>query len=277
MASLNFGSKCVQIDIPPKSPVGQCSRKAASGDQSLPMIAGGRMSERTIEIGIVFFPGMTQLDVTGPFEVFARLPNARVHLLWKRIEPIESDVGLRLMPTMTFADCPDLDVLCVGGGPGQVHVMDDVELLTFLQNKGASARYVTSVCAGCLMLAVAGLLDGYRSACHWLFIDQLAAYGAIPSSDRVVIDRNRVSGAGVTAGVDFGFKVAALLCGEDIAKRLQLYLEYAPEPPFDLTVKNAPAELLKDMRDAAGTAVEARVAAMKRAYLVAHSRKVEPV
>jgi cyclohexyl-isocyanide hydratase len=121
------------------------------------------------------------------------------------------------------------------------------------------------------------LLDGYRSACHWLFIDQLAAYGAIPSSDRVVIDRNRVSGAGVTAGVDFGFKVAALLCGEDIAKRLQLYLEYAPEPPFDLTVKNAPAELLKDMRDAAGTAVEARVAAMKRAYLVAHSRKVEPV
>lgn len=223
------------------------------------------MSDKPIEIGLLFFPGMTQLDVTGPFEVFARLPHARIHLLWKRIEPIVSDVGLPLMPTTTFADCPDLDVLCVGGGPGQVDVMDDDELLAFLRDKGGSARYVTSVCAGCLMLGGAGLLDGYRSACHWLLIDQLKAFGAIPVDQRVVVDRNRISGGGVTAGIDFGFQVAALLCGEDVARRLQLFLEYQPEPPFDITVQNAPPELIAEIRAAAAPMVRERAAAGQRA------------
>ncbi|MGL4285929.1 MAG: DJ-1/PfpI family protein [Phreatobacter sp.] len=223
------------------------------------------MSDKPIEIGLLFFPGMTQLDVTGPFEVFARLPNARIHLLWKRIEPIVSDVGLTLMPTTTFADCPDLDVLCVGGGPGQVSVMDDDEVLAFLRDKGGSARYVTSVCAGCLMLGGAGLLDGYRSACHWLLIDQLTAFGAIPVDQRVVVDRNRISGGGVTAGIDFGFQVAALLCGEDVAGRLQLFLEYQPEPPFDITVQNAPPALIAEIRAAAVPMVRERAAAGQRA------------
>ena len=126
------------------------------------------MTDKRLEIGILFFPEMTQLDVTGPFEVLARLPGARVHLLWKRIEPITSDVGLTLMPTTTFADCPDLDVICVGGGPGQIALMDDEEVIEFIRRKGGSARYVTSVCAGCFILAGAGLLEGYRSACHQL-------------------------------------------------------------------------------------------------------------
>lgn len=212
----------------------------------------------TLEIGLLFFPGMTQLDVTGPFEVLARLPGARMHLLWKRIEPITSDVGLTLMPTTTFEDCPPLDVLCVGGGPGQMALMDDPEVIGFVAHAGANARYVTSVCAGCFILAGAGLLDGYKSACHWLSRDQLAIFGAIPIAERIVVDRNRISGGGVTAGIDFAFQVAAELCGDDVAKRLQLMLEYAPKPPFDITEQNAPPELMAEIRSAARPMLDER-------------------
>jgi cyclohexyl-isocyanide hydratase len=223
------------------------------------------MSGKRIEIGILFYPGMTQLDVTGPFEVWARLPNVRVHLLWKRIEPVTSDVGLALLPTTTFADCPNLDVFCIGGGPGQVNTMDDDEVIAFVRDKGGSARYITSVCAGCLILGAAGLLEGYRSACHWLMSDQLAAFGAIAVDERVVVDRNRISGGGVTAGIDFGFQVASELCGEDVAKKLQLMLEYQPEPPFDLTVQNAPAELISNMRREAEPWLKKRAEAVQKA------------
>jgi cyclohexyl-isocyanide hydratase len=222
-------------------------------------------SGEVIEIGILFFPGMTQLDVTGPFEVLARLPGARLHLLWKRHEPITSDVGLTLMPTTTFAECPRLDVLCVGGGPGQVALMDDPEAMAFIAAAGAEARYVTSVCAGSLILAGAGLLDGYRSACHWLSRDQLVLLGAIPVEERIVVDRNRISGGGVTAGIDFAFRVAAELCGEAVAKRLQLLLEYDPQPPFDISERTAPPELLAEIRAAAGPMLEARRQSSERA------------
>ena len=211
------------------------------------------MADKPIEIGIVFFPGMTQLDVTGPFEVLARLPNVRMHLLWKRIEPIKIDVGLIVVPTTTFDACPALDVLCIGGGPGRNAVMDDLETLEFIARVGATARYVTSVCAGSLILAAAGLLKGYRSTCHWLSRDQLALMGAIPVDARVVIDRNRISGGGVTAGIDFGFQLAAELCGEDVACRLQLMLEYDPKPPFDVTVHNAPSGLIEGVRASAAS------------------------
>ncbi|TCT01096.1 cyclohexyl-isocyanide hydratase [Aquabacter spiritensis] len=227
---------------------------------------GASLSKEPLEIGLLFFPGMTQLDVTGPFEVLARLPGARIHLLWKRIEPITSDVGLTLLPTTTFADCPKLDVLCVGGGPGQMALMDDLEVLGFVARAGASARYVTSVCAGCLILAGAGLLNGYRSACHWLSRDQLTVFGAIPVEERIVVDRNRISGGGVTAGIDFGFKVAAELCGDEVAKRLQLMLEYDPQPPFDITERNAPAEMLADIRTAARPMLEERLRSSQKAF-----------
>ena len=211
------------------------------------------MNGQTIEIGIVFFPGMTQLDVTGPFEVLARLPGARMHLLWKRIEPVKSDVGLIVVPTPTFEACPELDVLCVGGGPGRNAIMEDAETLAFIARTGATARYVTSVCAGSLILAAAGLLQGYRSTCHWLSRDQLSLMGAIPVDGRVVVDRNRISGGGVTAGIDFGFTLAAELCGENVARRLQLMLEYDPKPPFDVTVHNAPADLIAEIRASAAS------------------------
>ena len=223
------------------------------------------MTKTTLDIGLLFFPGMTQLDVTGPFEVLARLPGARMHLLWKSIEPITSDVGLTLMPTTTFADCPQLDVLCVGGGPGQMALMDDEEVMAFVARAGASARYVTSVCAGCFILAGAGLLDGYKSACHWLSRDQLAILGAIPVKERIVVDRNRISGGGVTAGIDFAFQVAAELCGDDVAKRVQLMLEYDPKPPFDITEDNAPAALLAEVRSAARPLLEERLRSSQRA------------
>ena len=223
------------------------------------------MSNRPIEIGIVFYPGMTQLDVTGPFEVLARLPNARVHLLWKRIEPVISDVGLAVMPTTTFADCPDLDVFCVGGGPGMVPFMDDDEFISFVREKGGSARYVTSVCAGCLFLGAAGLLKGYKSAGHWLMRHMLTSFGATPIDARLVVDRNRISGGGVTAGVDFGFLVASEICGEDVAKRLQLLLEYQPDPPFDITVQNAPSELLMEIRSSSASWVRLRQEAVDKA------------
>ncbi len=231
------------------------------------------MSNKPLQIGLLFFPGMTQLDITGPFEVFARLPGARVHLIWKRIEPITSDVGLTLMPTLTFDDCPDLDVLCVGGGPGQVAVMDDPEVMTFVAHAGSTARYVTSVCAGSLILAGAGLLDGYRSACHWLSRDQLAILGAIPVASRIVIDRNRISGGGVTAGIDFAFQVAAELCGEAVAKRIQLLLEYDPQPLFDITEANAPATLLAEIRTAAAPMLQERLRSSERALARLRSAK----
>ncbi len=231
------------------------------------------MSSTILEIGLIFFPGMTQLDITGPFEVFARLPGARVHLLWKRIEPITSDVGLTVMPTMAFADCPALDVLCVGGGPGQVAVMDDPEVMAFVAAAGRTARYVTSVCAGSLILGGAGLLEGYRSACHWLSRDQLALLGAIPVQSRIVVDRNRISGGGVTAGIDFAFQVAAELCGEAVAKRLQLLLEYDPQPPFDITETNAPAALLAEIRTAAAPMLEDRRRSNERAVARLHAAR----
>jgi cyclohexyl-isocyanide hydratase len=169
------------------------------------------------------------------------------------------------MPTTAFKDCPPLDVLCVGGGPGQMALMDDAEAMSFVASAGAQARYVTSVCAGSLVLAGAGLLNGYRSACHWLSRDQLAMLGAIPVDARVVVDRNRISGGGVTAGIDFAFQLAAELCGEDVARRLQLLLEYDPQPPFDTTEKTAPAELLAAIRQAARPMLEERLRSSQRA------------
>jgi cyclohexyl-isocyanide hydratase len=155
-------------------------------------------------IGLVIFPGMTQLDITGPHQVFAFMPNTQVDLLWKTLEPVKSSEGMIILPTLTFNDCPPLDVLCVpGGSMGVVEMMRDVEVLEFLQRQGKTAKYITSVCTGSLILAAAGLLQGYRAACHWAFREQLAMLGVDVETERVAIDRNRITGGGVTAGIDF--------------------------------------------------------------------------
>lgn len=184
-------------------------------------------------IGLVFYPGMTALDIIGPQTVFSSLPGIQIHRIWKTLDPIQTDDGMRVIPDTTFNQCPPLDVICIGGGLGQHAVVDDPEILSFLRQQGSTAKYVTSVCGGSEFLAKAGLLQGYRSATHWMFREQLAAAGVEVGTERVVIDRNRVSGGGVTAGIDFGLVIAETLCGEKAAKIAQLLMEYDPAPPFD--------------------------------------------
>jgi len=212
-----------------------------------------------INIGILLYPNVTQLDATGPAQVLARVPGATLHMVWKTRDPVPTDAGFSIVPTTTFADCPPLDVICVPGGGGQVELMNDSETLDFLRKQAASARYVTSVCTGSLVLGAAGLLKGYRSACHWAWRDMLKDFGAIPAAERVVRDRNRISGGGVTAGIDFGLTVAAELAGEEVAKSIQLVLEYDPQPPFDSgSPEKAGAERVQRLRERLAPLLESR-------------------
>lgn len=187
----------------------------------------------TCHIGMLLFPQVTQLDLTGPAQFLGRVPGARLHLAWKDTAPVKTDAGFTINPTTDFADCPQLDVLCVPGGFGIMRLLEDRETLDFLRRQAAGARYVTSVCNGSLVLGAAGLLRGYRAACHWAWRHYLPRFGAIPVAERIVRDRNRISGGGVTAGIDFALVLAAELAGEETAKLLQLGLEYDPQPPFD--------------------------------------------
>ena len=185
-----------------------------------------------LQIGLLVFPKVTQLDLTGPVQVFCSLPDAKVHLVWKRMEPVASDCVLTLTPTVTFADCPQLDVICVPGGAGSDDMVNDAEVLAFLRKQAEAAQYITSVCTGSLVLGAAGLLKGYRAATHWTAREFLSAFGAIPSRDRVCIDRNRVTGGGVTAGIDFALTLVSIIAGRRTAEAIQLRLEYNPAPPF---------------------------------------------
>ncbi|NEQ44490.1 MAG: DJ-1/PfpI family protein [Leptolyngbya sp. SIOISBB] len=187
-----------------------------------------------LHIGFLIYPGVIQLDVMGAYQVLAFPPNTQLHLLWKELTPVVSNEGLTFTPTTTLADCPSLDVICVpGGGMGQIAIMKDPQILDFLARQSKTAQYVTSVCTGSMILAAAGLLQGYKAACHWAFRDQLRMLGTEVVPQRVVIDRDRITGAGVTSGIDFGLTLLGLLCGEQVAKMAQLMLEYMPEPPFN--------------------------------------------
>ena len=186
-----------------------------------------------LQIGLVLFPRVTQLDFTGPLQVFSSLPGAKVHLIWKRIEPVPSDSVLMLTPTVTFADCLQLDVICVPGGVGTDDMVNDEEMLDFLRRQAKGAKYVTSVCTGSLVLGAAGLLQGYKATTHWSAMDHLAPFGATPTKTRVCVDRNRVTGGGVTAGIDFALTLVSLLVDRQTAEAIQLRLEYNPAPPFN--------------------------------------------
>jgi cyclohexyl-isocyanide hydratase len=203
----------------------------------------------TLQIGILVFPRVQQLDLTGPYEVFASLPAANVHLVWKDRSAITSATGLVLAPTMTFGECPTLDVLCIPGGAGVNALLEDAAVLGFVRAQAARARYVTSVCSGSLVLGAAGLLRGRRATTHWLSHDFLARFGAIPVHGRVVRDGNLITAGGVTAGIDFGLAVVAELAGQAQAEAIQLALEYAPQPPFRAgTPGEAPAAVLATVR-----------------------------
>jgi cyclohexyl-isocyanide hydratase len=212
----------------------------------------------TRHIGILVFPGVQQLDLTGPYEVFATLPDTKVHMIWKDRAPITSATGLVLGPTMTFGECPTLDVICVPGGGGVNALLQDAETLDFLRTQAKRARYITSVCTGSLVLGAAGLLKGRKATSHWFAHDFLEKFGAIPVHARVVRDGNLITAGGVTAGIDFGLAVVAELVGRAEAEAIQLGLEYAPAPPFSAgTPEEAPAAVV--------AAVKGRLAPTRKA------------
>jgi cyclohexyl-isocyanide hydratase len=219
-----------------------------------------------IHIGLLLFPNLTQLDATGPYEVFARIPGARIHLAAKAATPVASDQGLAIVPTATLDDTPPLDVVCVPGGVGVNTLLEDDEVLAFLRRQAEGARFVTSVCTGALALGAAGLLRGYRATTHWMALEFLRAFGAEPVAERVVVDRNRITGAGVTAGIDFAIAIAQRLVGEEWARAIQLQIEYDPAPPFDSgSPRSADPALVARVRAAGNAGQEERRHIVERA------------
>ncbi|MQA57913.1 isonitrile hydratase [Pseudomonas piscis] len=212
-----------------------------------------------VQIGFLLFPGVQQLDLTGPYDVLAALPDTQVHLLWKEPGPINSSAGMLLQATTGFAACPPLDVLCVPGGAGVGALMEDPQVLDFLRQQATQVRYLTSVCTGSLVLGAAGLLQGKRATTHWAYHELLALLGAIPVHERVVRDGNLFTGGGITAGIDFALTLAAELFDPQTAQRVQLDLEYAPAPPFDAgSPDTAPATLVQQARQATTASLNKR-------------------
>jgi cyclohexyl-isocyanide hydratase len=209
-----------------------------------------------VTIGMLVYPGMFLQDLVGPLTMFESLMNKDIHLLWKNRSPVSNEnpdhpALIPVTPTTVFKDCPEnLDVLFVPGGvPGTFNMMEDQEVLSFLAEKGKTARFVTSVCTGSLILGAAGLLRGYKATSHWSTREVLKELGAIPTTGRIVIDRNRITGGGVTAGIDFGLQIAALLTNETYAKAIQLYLEYDPQPPFNSGSPEKAPKIVKQFLD----------------------------
>lgn len=217
-------------------------------------------------IGLLLFPDITQLDMTGPYEVFIKFPDAKVHLIWKTLDPVAAGGGMKILPTTTFADCPQLDLICVPGGGGMNPLLNDPVTLDFVRRQAKDARYVTSVCTGALVLGAAGLLKGKRAATHWMSREMLSAFGATPVAQRVVIDGNVITGGGVTAGVDFALTVCAEAFGADVAKQIQLGIEYDPHPPFDAgSPERADPALVAKVRTAAAKRQDERRRAVDEA------------
>jgi cyclohexyl-isocyanide hydratase len=213
----------------------------------------------TLHIGLLVFPKVQQLDLTGPYDVFATMPGVVVHLVWKDLEPLLSSTGLTLVPTITFADCPDLDVICVPGGVGVDALMEDPETLAFIRHQASTAQYITSVCTGALVLGAAGLLKGRRATTHWASHSLLEQFGAVPVKERVVRDGNLMTGGGVTAGIDFALTLIGEVFDADKSRTIQLQLEYAPAPPFDSgRPDTAPANVLAVATDRAMPGLLAR-------------------
>jgi len=217
-------------------------------------------------VAMLVYPQITQLDLTGPQEVFTMVPGVEVRLYWKNLSPVRSESGLLLTPTCTFDDDSPVDLLCVPGGRGQVDLMADDEVLSFLRRAAQTARYITSVCTGALLLGAAGLLRGYRATTYWMTLDNLSVLGATAVQERVVCDRNRITGAGVTAGIDFALTVIAQLWGEPLARAVQLGLEYDPQPPFPAgSPRTANPEVVQKLQERMRPFLERRMAATRAA------------
>ncbi len=272
--------------LPPLKDRRRFMQAVAGSLAAAPMLAGGAMTARAaapgvfppgtlgsagagpgrLKIAMLVHPRMVMQDLIGPLTVFNFL-QAEIHLVWKTLQPCSTDVGIPVAPSTVFADCPrDLDVLFSPGGlEGTVALMDDDEVLSFFADRGARARHVTADCTGSLLLGAAGLLKGYKATSHWTVRDHLALMGATPVHDRVVIDRNRITGGGVTAGIDFGLTIAAILRDQATAEFCELIIEYAPAPPFNAGIpETAPAAIVSRALAARGAPIEqARLKAIK--------------
>ena len=218
------------------------------------------------QIGLLLFPNLTQLDMTGPYEVFTKFPDSDVHLVWKSLDPVTAGGGMQLLPSMTFTDCPQFDLICVPGGAGMNALLNDAETLDFVRRQAAGARYVTSVCTGSLVLGAAGLLQGKRATSHWMSHEMLAAFGCTPVNERVVVDGNVITGGGVTAGIDFALTVAGELLGAEAARKIQLGMEYDPRPPYDAgSPERADPAMVATVREGAAARQSEREAAVQEA------------
>ncbi|WP_133468305.1 DJ-1/PfpI family protein [Paraglaciecola marina] len=185
-----------------------------------------------MKFGFIVYAQVTAIDFTAPAQVFSQLPDAEIHLIGANYDAVKTDAGFSVNPTCSIQDAPQMDLLCIPGGLGQKVVSDDPMFMSFIEGQGNRANYVTSVCSGSLILAKAGLLDGFKATSHWATLNILKRFNVTPTKQRVVIDGNRITGGGATAGLDFGLSVVAQLFGEDLAKMIQLGLEYDPAPPF---------------------------------------------
>jgi len=230
-------------------------------DRLVPATSGEKF-----QIGVLVFDNVTNLDFAGPVDMLSRIREAEIHLLAKSRDVITTDSGGRIMPDKALDEAPPLDMILVPGGPGTTELMEDDEIIAFLQKCGSEARWVTSVCTGALLLGAAGLLEGYRAVTHWTMMDALAVFGAQSTSERVVVDRNRITGAGVTAGMDFALTLIALLWGDGRAQLIQLGTEYDPEPPFNAgSPDKAPKLIVDQFRARSASLSQARMAAAQRA------------
>ncbi len=230
--------------------------EAAAAGQDQPV--GSDMSQvpanwiGTEKIAFLIYPEFTALDLVGAHHMLTSLMGATTHVVAKTRDTVKSDTGLMFQPTVSFDECPlDLDVICVpGGASGTLAAIQDDSTIRFLRDRGSRAKFVTSVCTGALVLGAAGLLTGYKATTHWAATSLLPIFGAVPTEGRVVRDRNRITGAGVTAGIDFGLSLVGQLRGRQYAECVQLMAEYAPDPPYDAgTPKRAPSEVTKMMSD----------------------------
>ena len=212
-----------------------------------------------LQVGLLMFPQVQQLDLTGPYDVFAALPGVEVRTIWKTLGPVKASSGLLLTPDTTFESCPPLDVICIPGGAGVGDLMTDEETLEFIRRQAKEAKFITSVCTGALVLGAAGLLQGRRATTHWAFHELLGPLGAIPVRERVVRDGNLFTGGGITAGIDFALTLAVELVGLEEAQAVQLQLEYAPAPPFDAgSPQTAPQTIVALVRQRSQASLERR-------------------
>jgi len=222
-------------------------------------------AEKPIRIASILFERLDQIDLTGPFEVFSRLTNCSYDIVAKEIRPMKDANGLTITPNQSFAECQDVDVLHIPGGPGQEDLMEDEETLSFIRDKASRATFVFSVCTGALVCGAAGLLRGRKATTHWGFKTLLPHFGAISVDSRVVIDGNLISCAGVTAGIDGALMVACLVRGQAAAEQIQLLMEYAPDPPFNCGAPDvARADLVQSAREALEPLLSRRLATARR-------------